>query len=255
MEDRKRTLLALAIVCVVLLAVVSSFLPNIIANTPSVVVADPDAADSKDPADQASGGVEGIPVEIGPQTVQSVVDSLERYESYSRTMTVEYFDGEGRSLGTATAQVWADGGWTRSSVTLASGAVEHSIVGEDTLWLWYDEGKNLYTGPASERVGDLTQRLPTYEDVLALDKDCITQAGYVERGGLPCVYVEAVFPLLGYVERYWVSEASGLLMAAETEKDGVVVYSMTSNEVVSPLGDAPGAFELPDGTVLYVPGE
>ena len=75
----------------------------------------------------------------------------------------------------------------------------------------------------------------------------------MERDGLPCVYVEARSPELGYVERYWISETSGLLMAAETEKDGELVYTMSSQEVVSPLDQAAGVFALPDGTQLYAP--
>ena len=65
--------------------------------------------------------------------------------------------------------------------------------------------------------------------------------------------MEAVLSELGYVERYWVSETSGLLMAAETEKDGELIYSMVSHEVISPLDQAAGVFSLPDGTQLYAP--
>ena len=56
---------------------------------------------------------------------------------------------------------------------------------------------------------------------------------------------------LGYTERYWISVDSGLLVAAETEKDGEVVYAMTARDVVSPLDETQGIFVLPDGTVLH----
>ena len=39
----------------------------------------------------------------------------------------------------------------------------------------------------------------------------------------------------------------------ETEKDGELVYTMSSQEVVSPLDQAAGVFVLPDGTQLYAP--
>ena len=160
----------------------------------------------------------------------------------------------GQSVGTVTAQVWADGGWTRTSATLSSGAVEHSIVGDDTLWLWYEgDGGRVYAGPAVERAADLSQRLPTYEDVLALEKQSITAAGYEERDGQPCVYVEGT-AAPNCTERYWVSVHSGLLVAAEMEQDGVMAYSMTARDVVSPLDETQGVFTLPDGTVLYQPG-
>lgn len=251
MEDRKRTALAVVIIAVVLLAVLYSFSLNLFAATPELVLADPNATASIDPGED-SDGKGGVAVEVSTQTVQSLVASLARYGSYSRSMTISYFSG-GEPVGTVSAQTWVDQGWTRSSVTLSSGRVEHSIVGEGQLWLWYDQDNRVYSGPGEGMTADLVQRLPTYEDVLALDRGSITDAGYVERDGQSCVYVEAAPPGLGYVERYWISETSGLLMAAETEKDGELIYSMVSHEVISPLDQAADVFSLPDGTQLYVP--
>ena len=89
--------------------------------------------------------------------------------------------------------------------------------------------------------------------MLALDRDDITAAGYELRGDLPCVYVEVFQSELQYRERYWVSVESGLLVAAETIKDGETVYRMSSYQVESPLSDAKDSFTLPDGTVLHRP--
>lgn len=252
MEDKKRTVMAVVIIVVVLAAVLYSFFLNLFSPTPSLVLPNPDATPSLDPVEQESGRPGGVVVEVTPQTVQSLIASLERYDSYRRTVVAEYFSA-GQSVGTVTAQVWADGGWVRTTATLSSGVVEHAVVGENTLWLWYDSGPGVYSGPAADKAADLVQRLPTYEDVLALDKKSITAAGYEERDGQPCVYVEAN-GLLGGMERYWVSVNSGLLVAAETEKDGDVVYAISSRDVVSPLDGGSGVFTLPDGRVLYRPG-
>ena len=252
MEDRKRTVLAAVIIAVVLAAVLYSFSLNLFAPTPELVLADPNASGSMEPGGEPNGGQSGLMVGVNTRTVQSLIASLTRYESYSRGVAVEYYD-DGQLVGTVSAQVWADGGWTRTDLTLSSGRVEHTIVGDGQLWLWYDRETAVYSGPAEGLSADLLQRLPTYEDVLALDKDSITAADYVERDGLPCVFVEAVMPGLNYVERYWMSETSGLLMAAETEKDGVLIYTLSSREVVSPLDQTAGIFTLPDGTLLYSP--
>ena len=249
MEDKKRTVMAVVIVAVVVLAVLYSFFLNLFAPTPRLELPDPDVAQSMDPVALESGQSIGVVVEVTPRTVQSLIASLERYESYRRTVTVEYFSS-GQSAGTVTAQVWVDGGWTRSSTALSSGVVENTIVGEGKLWLWYDDSRTVWSGPAAERAADLSQRLPTYEDVLVLDKDRISAAGYEARDGQPCVYVETNIPT-GYTERYWVSVNSGLLVAAETERDGKVVYAMTSRDVVSPLDQTASAFTLPDGTALH----
>ena len=252
MEDKKRTALAVVIIAVVLAAVLYSFFLNLFAQTPGLVLADPDADRSEEPSGEPSGGQNGLLVEVSTQTVQSLIASLTRYESYSRSITVEYYYAE-QTVGTASAQVWAEVGWTRTDLTLSSGRVEHTIVGDGQLWLWYDRETAVWSGPAEELSADLLQRLPTYETVLALEQDSITAAGYVERDGLPCVFVEAVTPELNYVERYWISETGGLLMAAETEKDGMLIYTLSSREVVSPMELTTGIFTLPDGTQLYTP--
>lgn len=254
MEDRKRTIIAILIGLVVVVALLSSFGLSLFSRTPRVEVADPDAVGSQEPGATAAGDAAGITVEVTPATVQSVIASMSRYESYSRTLTVTHTWGDEKS-GTITAQVWTDGGWTRADVTLASGVVEHSIMGEGQLWLWYEDGTEetadqVYVGPAAELSSDLLQRLPTYEDVLALDAAGITDAGYVEYNGQPCIYVEAEQQTLGYLYRYWISETNGLLMAAETEKSGVLVYRMESNEVISPMSGGAEVFALPDGTIL-----
>lgn len=249
MGEKKRTALAAVIIMVVVAAVLYSFFLNLFAPTPELVLADVDAAQSAGPGGEQSGQAGGVAVEVTPQTVQSLVACLERYGSYRRTVSAEYFF-RGEPAGTVTGQVWADGGWQRTSLTLSSGVVEHAIVGDGTLWLWQDQGQAVYSGPAGERAADLSQRLPTYEDVLLLDQRDIAAAGYEEREDQPCVYVEARTQL-GYTERYWISVDSGLLVAAETEKDGQVVYAMSARDVVSPLDETQGIFALPDGTVLH----
>ena len=250
MEDRKRTILAVVIISVVLLAVLYSFSINLFAVPPTLELPDPNASSSVKPSGEATDANGGIVVEVSTQTVQSLIAFLTRYESYSRTVSVEYYSG-GQLVGVVSAQVWADGGWTRADVTLSSGRVEHSIVGDGRLWLWYDQESSVYTGPAEEASADLAQRLPTYEDVLELDRRDITAASYVERGGLPCVYVEVRQRELRYLERFWISVESGLLVASETEKDGETVYRMSSYEVESPLSEVEDSFTLPDGTVLH----
>ena len=250
MEDKKRTVMAVIIIVVVLAAVLYSFFLNLFTPTPHLEMPDPDASQSMDLVGEESGWPEGVAVEVTPLTVQSLIAALERYESYRRTVSVEYYSA-GQSVGTVTAQVWADGGWTRTSAALNSGAVEHSIVGEDTLWLWYEgDGGRVYSGPAADRAADLAQRLPTYEDVLALVQSDIVDARYQSSGDLPCVYVAVEEQELGYVEEYWVSVDTGLLVRAESRKGEEVFYRMSGYTVETPATPSL-TFSLPDGTALH----
>ena len=150
MGDKKRTVLAAVIISVVLAAVLYSFFLNLFAPTPELVLADPDAARSEEPGGEQSGQAGGVPVEVTPQTVQALVAYLNRYVSYRRTVTAEYFF-RGQPAGTVSGQVWVDGGWLRTSLTLSTGVVEHSVVGDGTLWLWQDQGQAGDSGPAGGR--------------------------------------------------------------------------------------------------------
>ncbi len=67
---------------------------------------------------------------------------------------------------------------------------------------------------------------------------------------MSCIYVEVKEDALGYLERYWVDVQSGLLVSAETVKNGTVVYRMTSNTMLFPIPQD-ASFTLPDGTILH----
>lgn len=257
MEDRKRTILAVIIALVIVAALLYSFGLNLFFKPPQLELADPDKTDSQPTASSDLGEGAGIPVEVTSRTVQSVIASLSRYESYSRALTVTYFWGDNESGGLE-IQIWEEDGWVRTQTVLGSGVTEHSVAGNGTVWLWYTggggESGTVYEGPAQGAVSDRMQYIPSYEEILDLDPAQITQAGYLDYAGQPCIYVEAENQQLGYLYRYWISVTNGLLTAAETEKSGVVVYRMESGEVISPIADQKGLFVLPDGMVLYGAG-
>lgn len=272
MEEKSRTTFIVIIALILAAAVVYSFSAGFFHSVPSVGLAPPDPGPSGgEPS--ADPFADLVQVEVTPETVQDVIATLNRYSSYGRTVTVEYFSGEA-VIGGLTATVAVDGGWTRADVQDRGGMVEHTVIGDDTRWLWFDDSTAYVCTPAAQGASDLVQRIPTYEDVLALDKASITAASYERRGELPCIYVEVLQPELDYLERFWVSVESGLLVSSETWKNGEMVYRMTSYEAKSPLYQEepmPGAdpapdegddasfpimdaFILPDGTVLHQVG-
>ena len=249
MEEKKRTLLAILISVTILAAVVYSFGLNFFRSTPEIVVADPSVSEEVSPGTEPWEGPDTISVEVTPETVQSIIASMARYKSYSRTVEITYAWGEGQSA-SITAQVREDNGWVRCDTVLVSGITEHSILGDGSLWYWYDEGPEYLQVPAGGTSSDLIQYVPTYEDVLKAEAGDITYTSYEEKSGVPCICVEVSRKAEAAVDRYWVSTASGLLIAAETEENGLTVYTMSSGDVVSPAALDGEDFTLPDGTVL-----
>lgn len=249
MGEKSRARFVIAIALILVVAVCYSFTASVFQDSPSVGFADVGRFPGEEVNEPDPFGDMTL-VEVTPDTVQEVITKLERYASYSRTITVEYLNGDAVA-GTLTASVMVDGGWTRADVVEQNGRKEHTIVGDGIRWLWYDNERRYIETEASQAAADLIQRIPTYEDVLEVDRARITAASYELRGGLPCVYVEVHEPELDYLERFWVSVESGLLVSSETVREGAVVYRMSSYQVESPLSEAESGFTLPDGTVLH----
>ena len=251
MDSKKRLAIALAITCLIVVAIFASFGRSLFfVQIPSITLADVDGAESS--SSGGSGGQEGDQywqVAVTPETVQSVVATLSRPDSYYRELTVETLWSGGSY--SSTVQYWEDSGWSHIRQTLASGAVRHDLVGAETAYYWYEGSSTWNSFPADERSADLSQHIPTYEEVLELEPERIVEAGFGERDGMSCIYVETDIDELGYLERYWISTDNGLLVGAETEKEGQIVLSMTSTE--ADVLQQEGNFTLPDGTVLYEP--
>lgn len=253
MGSSNKAVLAMVITIVILIAVFSGFWLTLFwKETPEVVLPTADStATQGQPGDDSPDMGGDILVDVTPQTVQAVIATLSRPESYYRESTLETFWGEDGTA-TSTAQVWVDGGYTRITSLLPDGVVEHTIVGEGERYRWYNHEWKYYSVDAGESDADLMQRIPTYEEILALDIEDITATGYEEKGGLGCIYVETAQDELGYLERYWVSVDQGLLVAAETVKEEQVVLRVSAYSVEIPVRDG-ASFALPDGTVLHTP--
>lgn len=247
MDKGHRDLVAVLVAVVMAAALFSAFSVNLFHKTPPVILPSlsplPSSAVSPGPSEDFER------LEVDVTTVQRVVATLERPESYTRTITVETL-GEDGVFGSTTAQVTVDGGWTQVEATLPDDRVCHSIIGAGRRYVWYGRDAAWREYAAGERSADLSQRLPTYEDVLNAPAEQIAEASYELSGSLPCVYVAVEEPELGYLERYWVSVDTGLLVYAESSREGEVFYRMSGYTVETPA--TPGlSFTLPDGTVLH----
>ena len=250
MDSKKRLAIALAITCLIVVAIFASFGRSLFfVQIPSITLADVDGAESS--SSGGSGGQEGDQywqVAVTPETVQSVVATLSRPDSYYRELTVETLWSGGSY--SSTVQYWEDSGWSHIRQTLASGAVRHDLVGAETAYYWYEGASTWNSFPADARSADLSQHIPTYETVLELDTASITGTGYELKGTFPSVFVE-VQGEDGALERYWISTDNGLLIAAEREVDGSLVYRMTAYGQVQTPCPATASFALPDGQVLH----
>ncbi len=180
---------------------------------------------------------------VTPDTVQQVIATLQRPDSYARTVTVEQIWSGGS--GTFTSSVFSLYGWTRTDTQLTDGSQRHCITDGVTSYIWYGSEKTFYTGSAGEFSADAEQAIPTYEDVLALPTEQILRAGYRSYADTECIYVETQLSG-GITLCHWVDVVSGLLAAAEKYEGETLVYRMTATTVSDTLLEE--QFVLPDGT-------
>ena len=176
MDQKNRTILVIAIAVTVVAAVfVSIVLPAITGRAPQVTL--PNVNQETEGESQAF-----LPVEVTPETVQTVISSLSRPDSYYRELTVTLFWEGGESA--EQVEIWADGGYVRTTIA-TGGTVQYRLVGEGKLRLWYAGDQTWQETEAGDGTADLAQRIPTYEDVLDLHPaDYCGQLRGKEREGL-----------------------------------------------------------------------
>ena len=227
--------------------IVAAMLMDTLRRPGQITLPDPDTAENQTTGDAAAQGSALSVVEVRPDTVQAAIATLTRPEIYRRTVTVEQF-WEGGS-GKYEIAVTVNAPWTRTDRTMPDGRVRHTIIGEETTYIWYNNEETVFTAPTGDISADNEQTIPTYEDVLKLAVKDIVAADYRTVSDVNCIYVETGELAGGCVVRYWVNVNTGLLVAAEKLLEGETVYRMGALAVDQKVPEAQ-LFTLPDGTAL-----
>lgn len=190
---------------------------------------------------------------ITKDNVQAVIATLDRSESYSRSIRIENHDETASAVYDILASVRSEAASFRiSNVEIK----KNVIVTSDKLYVWYEGDKTYYERPVispedEKRSSDEYQMIMSYEDVLRLDKNSITDAGYTDSER--CIYVEYISTLLQYRTICYVSVDTGLLTAARQYSGDTLIYEMTTSGF-DPAEPEASSFDLPDGVnVLNAP--
>ena len=241
--DRRRLNHITAVFLAAVVLVVAFMLFHSFRSPPSLVL--PEEQDSSQLPPDSGDQQEALgTVSVTPETVQTAIATLERPEQYRRSICVEQYWDDGS--GSWDTSISTNGAWIRMDRTLASGRVRHSITDGSITYIWYDSETRVFTSVADDITPDMEQSIPTYEDVLSLDAEQISQADYQVTG---CIFVETAPDENGYALRYWVSLDSGLLAAAEKLQNGELIYHMWETALdLAPAFD--GEFTLPNGQTL-----
>lgn len=182
------------------------------------------------PRGEDTGSGDVLTAEVTPETVQAVVGTLVRPDSYSRMLTVESFWSGGSQKWNV--QVWQKNGASRILMQAADGSQEpkNVLASGSTVRIWYGaDTQNAASYAVSDpELSDALQMLPTYENVLSLAPEQIEDAGYVRLNGAWRIMVSAREAATGYRMTYYISIETGLLEAAERRDGDTLLYRMTA---------------------------
>ena len=230
---------------VLLVVIILILIRGTLRNTSTIVLPEMPADSSSAEGNTTENGLRVI--SVSPQTVQAAISTLDRPVAYQRQQTVETFWSGGS--GKSGSQVSVSGEYTRIDTTMADGSVSHMLVSGDAVAVWYDEETVWTTLRSDHFTADIAQRMLTYESVLELPKSSIVEADYRDHNGEYCIYVATEEDPDGYVEQYWVSVETGLLVAAEKRYLGQLVYRFSSAQPETEEPES-GLFLLPDGSTM-----
>ena len=220
---------------------------NSLRRTARITLPPADSSAGQTDGGSAAGGDGLTVIAVTPETVQAAIATLDRPEQYSRVIRVEQFWGGGSGsfeyLGDCQRPLDPDG----PDPGGRPDPPHHHRRG-DHLYLVRRRAR-CSAAPPGDITADDEQTIPTYEDILALPAESFTAADYRTASGVNCIYAETAEDAYGYVQRYWVSVDTGLLVASERLLDGETIYRMASltADLSTPSADR---FILPDGTVL-----
>lgn len=194
---------------------------------PTAAVILPDASSSIQEGDSENNkGSQGEDtIEITPETVAYAIGDISRPEAYSRTLTVTRFWSGGQSK--STIDVYVSGESTKAIID----GEKHILISGDELSIWYLDETDVFTGKASENDDDEFQSIPTYEDILALSPDEISDAGYIPYNGENCIYVVYTCGTMQYTTTVHISVSTGLLTACSIHDGDSLIYSVISGRI------------------------
>ncbi len=182
-------------------------------------------------------------IRVDAQAVQKLLTTLERPAQYRAEYRIERF-WEGGSQVMFTTQ-YVRGGLCKTELADENGKVFRSILTDGEVFCqWEGESALYFPGVSGEQSSDDLGSLPTYEDVLALPAESITNAQYETLDGHPCLLVETEDEL--YASQYRVTLDTCMLYGARLTESAAPAY-VCELVLFDPAAPGDEAFWLPDG--------
>ena len=146
MKRKVPLLVVVVLAAAALVLIISRYGRSIDENTPAVVLPSSVVGENLDQNPDIDG-IGANKAEITPKTVQAVLATLKRADSYSRSMTIESLYEGGSSK--TTMDVWVRGGSVRIIET-GRGQTKNILILDDKVYIWYEDGSKTFAGSLSQ---------------------------------------------------------------------------------------------------------
>jgi hypothetical protein len=234
-KKRLFIIMAAALVVIIAISVIITLLNT--NETPSITLPSPSGTTSAPPSNSSK------PNEASPENVVSLIEMLEKPDSYSRGYTVVRFWNGGQAEESITFYQKND---QYRLISSGNGRVKNTLIRDNKISYWYDDSAIVrevsYTGDFLNYLYEYAG-LIDYSELLTLPVSRILEAGNENVYSENCIFVKYDRGD-GYVCTLYISVDTALLIAAKVENNGELVYSLVPEfaELVPP---ADSLFELP----------
>lgn len=211
-----------ALFAVVVIAVVAIRIWGNSVDLPSIAIPSP----SSDATGNGLGG-NGNRLEVSPDTVRELLNELERSDVYSRGYQLWTYWNGGEAE--AKISVWQNGDRFRVLHT-QNNTGKNTMISDGRVYYWYEGSRQVFSAELDDAGNDALDdyaRLITLTELMSLPAKDIKSAGYEERNGEGCIFVE--YNGEGNrLYRLYISVDKGLLISGEVLEDGKRIYLMES---------------------------
>lgn len=210
-----------ALVLAVVLGVVAFIIWGGSVEPPPIAIPSPSPSSGED----GPGGNDNR-IEVDAGVVQELLARLEPADAYSRGYQLwTYWEGGSSE---AAISAWRKGDSFRVSHR-QNNVVKNTLVLGDQVHSWYEGSNQVFSARLSEAgdgAMDEFARLITLDELMAVPAESILSAGYEDKQGESCIFVE--YEIGSRIYRLHVSVEKGLLISAEAVEDGKTIYKMES---------------------------
>lgn len=171
-----------------------------------------------------AGALDYSKVDITKDNVQDIVSAMVRpTEYYVETKSESFYDN---TSSVSLRRRWVRDGLSRIDILSAGGNVTMSTIYTDkNVYFWTPGSYRALEMSRGNFSANDEQLLMDYTTLIKLPTENIRTAALSRVNGEQCIYAEAV-NVHGYIEKYWISTQSGLLLLGQTFKGETLIYTI-----------------------------